>query len=118
MADWVKVGGNETTTFYADLNSIRIEESGVRMWSLLDLKIPDLKIPDSSIPTPYLSMKSRTEYNCNDVTYRFLDSQNYSSNMGEGDLVLRNTIVGEWVPVPQKSAVKTLWNIACGNTPF
>lgn len=111
-AEWVKIGGNQTTTFYASLSSIRIEAGGVRMWNLLDLKAPD----DSTSP-PHLSMKSLAEYNCRDMTYRFLESQNYSANMGEGDVVLRNT-VGEWSPVPPRSAVKTLWNIACGNTPF
>lgn len=111
-AAWIKVGENETTTFYASLTSIRIEEDGVKMWNLLDLKGPD----DSTSP-PHLSMKSLAEYNCKDVTYRFLESQNFSANMGKGDVVLRNAI-GEWSPVPPRSAVKTLWNLACGNTPF
>ena len=111
-AAWVKVGSNATITFYADLTSMRIEESSVKMWNLLDLKVPD-----TSTAPPYLSMKSFTEYNCKDVTYRFLESQNFSANMGNGDVVLRNT-VGEWSPIPPRSAVKTLWKIACGHTPF
>lgn len=111
-AAWVKVGGNETTTFYVDLTSIRIEESGVKMWNLLDLKVPD-----TSTARPYLSMKSFAEYNCKDATYRFLESQSFSANMGAGDKVSRNAI-GEWSPVPPHSAVNTLWNIACGHTPF
>jgi len=113
MADWVKVGSNSTTTFYADLTSIRIEEGGVKMWSLLDLKSAD-----KTIGRPYLSMKSRAEYNCKDVTYRFLESQNFSANMSKGELVSRNASIGERSPVPPKSAVKTFWNIACGSLPF
>lgn len=111
-AEWLKVGDNTTTIFYASLTSIRIEEGGVKMWNLLDLKVPD-----TSTSPPYLSMKSLAEYNCKDMTYRFLESQNFSANMGAGVVVLRNAI-GEWSQVPPRSAVKTLWNIACGKTPF
>jgi hypothetical protein len=113
IAQWVEVGHNETTTFYANLASIQIDDTGiVKMSNLLDLKAPD-----NSTAPPYLSMKSLAEYNCKEVTYRFLESQNFSDNMGNGDVVLRNT-VGDWNPLPSRSAVKALWNIACGQTQF
>lgn len=113
VAEWIEVGHNETTTFYANLANIQIDDTGiVRMWNLLDLNVPD-----NSTEPPYLSMKSLAEYNCKDVTYRFLKSQNFSDKMGNGDVVLRNT-VGDWNPLPSRSAVKTLWKIACGQTSF
>ena len=110
--EWTKVGANDTTIFYVDLTSIRLEEGGVKMWNLLDLNVPD-----TSTYPPYLSMKSLSEYDSKAVTYRCLESQNFSSNMGKGDVVLR-IAMGEWNPAPPRSAVKTLWNIACGHTPF
>ena len=112
-AAWVKVGGNEITTVYADLETIRIEDSGVKMWNLLDLKTAK-----TSPTLPYLSMKSLTEYDCANVTYRFLDSLNFSANMGEGEEVYRNRSIPEWNLVPPQSAVNTLWKIACGKTSF
>jgi hypothetical protein len=112
MAAWVKVGGNDTVTVYADLMSIELNHDSAQMWNLIDLKAHD----NSSSPS-YLSMKSLAEYNCKDVTYRFLESQNFSLNMGAGEVVLKNAS-GEWSPIPSRSAVKMLWNIACGNVPF
>lgn len=111
-AEWIKIGSNETTTFYADLRSIRLDDGSAKMWNLLDLKVPD-----TSTSPPHLSMKSLAEYNCKDMTYRFLESRDFSKNMGKGDVVLRKAI-GEWSSAPPRSAVKTLWNLACGNTPF
>lgn len=105
---WVKVGGNDSQTVYADPSSIHKAGNRVKMWGLLDLKVAD-----TTTGKPYLSMKMQNEFGCKGEQYRFISSQNYSGNMGGGELVYRNDTAAEWNPIPPASAAKTLWKIAC-----
>lgn len=106
--EWVKVGGNESQTVYADLSSIHKIGTGVKMWSMLDLQVAD-----TTTGKPYLSMKMQNEFDCELEQYRFISSSNHSGNMGEGELVYRNASAAEWNIIPPASTAKTLWKTAC-----
>ncbi|MFZ2301817.1 MAG: thermonuclease family protein [Gallionella sp.] len=108
-AEWTGVGGTESQNFYADLTTVRKAGKSVQMWSMLDLKEPD-----TTAGKPYLSMKMLNEFDCVGEQYRFLDSLNYSGNMGGGEVVFRGGTASEWNLIPPTSAVKTLWKVACG----
>lgn len=107
-AEWTGVGGTDSQNFFADLTTIRKTGNIAKMWSLLDLKTAD-----TTLSRRYLSMKMQNEFDCTRGEYRFISSQNYSGNMGMGEVVFRNDTVAEWNPIPPNSAVRSLWKAAC-----
>lgn len=109
-AEWVEVGGNETTTTYADPATIRKAGNMVKMRHLLDYTkarvIEGLK--------PHLSVKMQDEYDCKQERTRTLSISLHSGNMGEGEVLGTSTKPGNWRPVPPDTLVETLREFACG----
>lgn len=105
-AEWVKVGGNETMTIYADPASTRKVGGWVKIWSLFDLKTAL-----DSQGKSYMSIKHQNEYDCNEEQSRKLYSSFHSGNMGEGEVVYRSSDPGKLEPVPPGSVGAALWKI-------
>lgn len=110
MAQWVELGGNETTTAYADAATIRKAGNTVTMWHLLDYS----KARGIAGIKPYLSMKAQAEYDCSHERTRTLALSLHSGNMGEGEMLGGSTDPGNWRPVPPDTLVETLRAFACG----
>lgn len=110
VAGWIEVGGNETTTIYADPATIRMAGNMVKMWHLIDYTeargIAGLK--------PYLSAKAQDEYDCKQERTRTLSISLHSGNMGEDEVLGTSTDPGKWRPVSPDTLVETLWEFACG----
>jgi hypothetical protein len=108
-AEWVAIGSNDTSTFYADPATIRSSGEVTRMWDMIDEK--NAKVTDSG--KRYMSSKGQNEYDCHGVRMRLLYTSYHSANMGEGEIVFSEPDPGGWVAAPPGSGIGTLWKIAC-----
>jgi len=112
MAEWVKVGGNETVTIYAHPATIRkTTVNNIKMWSLYDYSTA--QEPTSS--RPYMSMKFQDEYDCKEEQSRKLYSMAHSKSFGGGISIYRRKPAMIWTPIPPGSIIKVLSKFACGN---
>ena len=110
MAEWYKVVSGKSDTVYADSSSIVKGLDGkVKMWQLLDYNSAQI-----SGEKTFMSLKRRTEFDCNKPQYRFLYTTYFSKNMGEGDLIAKDTTSTKWMPLPLITSAENLNKIACG----
>lgn len=112
LAGWVKVSGKDggESTVYADPSTISKSESTATMWSLYDFKAAQVEEGFE----PYFSAKFHVEYDCNDKQKRVIEFNNFSKNMGRGDLVFSYNDTDKWTPVEPGSISEPLWKSACG----
>ena len=110
LAEWTRVGGNDTKTTYADLSTIRKSGDRVKMWELLDFKVVQTVNGQR-----FLSSVIFAEYDCKEETSRVLAFNWYSKNIGAGEVVHNSgTLHGEPQPVSPVSIVNSLLKLACG----
>ena len=117
MAEWVRVGSNETANLiiYADPDTIHRTGDIVRMLSLLDYSVSQRSAGSTAFPAAsYLSVKSNHEYDCKKNLQRILAYYWYSQNMGNGTVVLSDETVDDWYTVNPHSTKEILLNSACG----
>jgi len=105
-AEWVKVGGDEDVTVYANPASIRKAGHMVKTWLLSDYKTPDV--------LQYLSRKYQHEYDCKEERFRTLYMAFHTGSMGEGTFDVMISEPVSWMPVPPDSTLEPLWQFACG----
>jgi hypothetical protein len=79
MAEWTLIEFTDETMVYADVKTIRKLGNKVKMWTLWDFKVPKSLKNES-----YLSFVSFVEYDCVNVTKKYLASNFYSENMQKG----------------------------------
>lgn len=113
MAEWSKVGVGSKgfVTIYADLATIRKTNNGITMWSLFDYKDPQM-LGDKIV---YLSVKEKSEYDCEGENHRPLSFIVFSGNMEDkGQIVYSDHNGGTpWAPVSPQSLNEILWKTAC-----
>lgn len=109
-AEWVEVGRNEISTFYADPATIRKTGNMVKMWDLLDFKAVQAR----PYGTPYLSQKTQQEYDCKEEQTQIIDLLRYAENMGKGEVASTDSDSGKREPVRPGTASAALWEFACG----
>ena len=108
-AEWTRIDSDDTVSGYVDLATIRKQGQTVEMSSLLDFKSVQRK--DGR---PYLSLTVEFQINCNDHRSRILAVAAYSGNMGEGEVVMAETLADyPWEPIRPRSRSESLWQIAC-----
>jgi predicted RNA-binding protein len=110
-AEWVEIGANESATAYADFATIEKAGNMVKMWDLLDFKAVQAR----PYGTPYMSQKTRQEYDCKEERARILDVLRYSENMGRGEVARADSDPDEWKSVRPGSTAAVLREFACGN---
>jgi hypothetical protein len=111
MADWVKVGSNQTDTLYVDPSTIRAgADNSVKLWAMNDFKVPQ-RLHERE---PFKSEKAEYEYDCKLAQSRLLYFTSYTESMAEGEVVDFNLVPGAWDRVPPNSGLEELWKIACG----
>src|SRR6476620_3134261 len=76
---WVAVGESESTSYYLDPDSIRVEGSHRRVWRLFDYK--------EQQANGVRSGKALIEIDCQADTYRYLRTMYYSEPQGRGKLL-------------------------------
>jgi len=111
IAEWVKVAdvmlGKGAS--YVDATTIRRSGDTAAMWSLTDIATEE--VIDGR---PYLSQKSRYEYDCKDNHVRSTAISRYAGNMGMGNLIASDDHVGKWISVAPYSLFEYSLKIACG----
>jgi hypothetical protein len=108
MAEWIKVGSNETDTLYADPTTIIRTSYKVKMQTLHDYKMA-MKAAGSA----FLSIVVQEEYDCKESQSRTLYFSFHSSNLGKGRMIYSDTAPHKWEPVRPGSVRETLWKFAC-----
>src|SRR5262249_24140448 len=115
-AEWLDVGGKvekglTVYTVYVDTDSIRRKGDLVTLWSLFDY----MSI-QSIVGGPWLSSKTRREYDCARERVRLLGYMTFTGNMGNGEAVYSNSDQSAWEPLAPESIDRKLWDIACSGT--
>ena len=110
MAEWVKVGSNETDTLYVDPSTLRFSDNTSRMWAMNDFKVTQ-QLHERE---PFKSEKVEYEYDCKLAQSRLLYFTSHTESMAEGEVVDFNVVPGDWAPVSPNSGLEELWKIACG----
>jgi hypothetical protein len=107
-AEWIKIGGSEIMTVYADPATIRRAGALAQMWDLFDFKA--VQTIDG---WSFLSAKNWVEYDCKEARWRNLQISHYAGNKGSGKRVYNNSKPGDWEAVPMDSAIGTKWKLVC-----
>ena len=112
-ADWVNVGskierGLTVYTAYLDSDSIRRKGNVVTLWALFDYMTIQ-----SIVGGPWLSSKTRRQYDCVEETVQLLGYMTFTGNMGSGEAVSSNSEQSRWEPIAPDSIDRKLWDIVC-----
>lgn len=112
-ADWVNVGGKierglTVYSAYLDTDSIHREGNVVTLWALFDYMTIQ-----SIVGGPWLSSKTRRQYNCVEETVQLLGYMTFSGNMGSGEAVYSNSEESRREPIAPDSIDQTVWDIVC-----
>ena len=112
MAEWTRVGENAISVQYAYLSTIRKSGDKVKMWDLVDYKVVRI---DKNDGMRNLSTKSQKEFDCKEETWKFLVFNQYSQNMGAGEMVyMSRNQHEEPMPISPGSTLEILFKVACG----
>ena len=112
-AEWVDVGGKvekglTVYTVYVDTDSIRRNGDTATLWALFDYMTIQ-----SIVGGPWLSSKTRREYDCVEERVRLVGYMTFTGNMGSGEAVYSNSSQGAWEPIEPNSIDRKLWEVAC-----
>ena len=110
MADWTKIGGDDISTDYVNLATIRENGNIVKMWSLANFSNAQKAYDGRS----YKSSKIQSEYDCKEEKKRTVAVTNTSQNMGEGEIIFTGSVTNDWSPIVPDSIAEIKWKIACG----
>ena len=112
LAEWTMVGGDDIGTIYADLSTIRKSGDKVKMWTLVDYKVVQIFKGND---TRFLSMTMQEEHDCKEDTSKLLTLNEYSKNMGAGEVVyVSGAMHGEPRPIAPGSWGESKFKVACG----
>ena len=112
-AEWVDVGGKAENgltvyTVYIDTESIHRNGDIVTLWALFDYRTIQ-----SIVGGPWLSSKTRREYDCVKEQARLVGYMTFTGNMGSGEAVYSNSTQGAWEPIAAESIDRKVWDVAC-----
>ncbi len=110
-ADWITVASGEDVTAYADPATIRKAGNMVKMWHLVDFKTTRVS---SSTGKSFMSTKGQSEFDCKDERRRSIYFSWHSKNMAGGEIVVSQSTIDLWEPVPPGTLNQSLWEYACG----
>ena len=112
-AEWVDVAGKfernvPVYTVYVDTESIQRNREIVTLWALFDYGTIQ-----SIVGGPWLSSKTRREYDCVEERVRLVGYMTFTGNMGSGEAVYTNSSQSAWEPIAPDSVDRSLWAVAC-----
>lgn len=104
-ATWTFVDGGDGYERYIDRETIDREGNLVRVW-----EVDNNTVADAS---GVVSLRSRTEYDCNSRRYRIVHLSGHTREMTEGDVVFSKAIDGEWRPIAPETLGEVSMEMAC-----
>ena len=95
-------------TVYIDIESIQRNGDIVTLWALFDYMTIQ-----SIVGGPWLSSKTRREYDCVEERVRLVGYMTFTGNMGSGEAVYSNSDQSGWESLTPGSIDRKLWEFAC-----
>ena len=110
-AEWQAIGTAELFSHYVDPGSISKIDHLAKMWVLDDYKVPQKTLDGK----PFLSVRTREEYDCKKVKVRMHSVIAHADHMGKGIYVWGNNYPTDpWRLISRGSVDEAYWKIACG----
>jgi len=109
FAEWLLVDGNAKAKVYVDTETISRKDDMVRVWVL-----DDLKTFHTRGFSKYLSIRAQEEHDCVKERFRLLALENFSGNMGAGDVIYKKSGESGWSPIPRGTLAQSVWKFVCG----
>ena len=109
FAEWLLVDGNAKAKVYVDTETISRKDDLVRVWVL-----DDLKTVHTRGFSKYLSIRAQEEHDCVKERFRLLALENFSGNMGAGDVIYKKSGESGWSPIPRGTLAQSVWKFVCG----
>jgi|GEM_PF-2890109 len=110
MAEWIKLGGSEMSSIYANSSITPAKGNKVITWQIMDFSSAQVASGQK-----FLSIKSRNEFDCKKKQGAVLQSTLYSGNMGKGYAFNTDTTPSKSSSITPETAEELSWNYACGN---
>jgi len=105
-AEWVKVFENDSYAAYIDQEHIDTSGPMRRVWGLIDYKYPTRD--------GVMSIRYRSELDCADQLYRFLEKSYFSWGMGGGELLGTANVKGyKWQSFAPDTFGSTMLELFC-----
>ena len=104
-AEWTYVDGSEGYERYIDRETVMRDGKLARVWEVDDIAVPDKQ--------GVQSLRSRTEYDCEDRKYRVVYLSGHSDHMTQGSVLFAGQLDGEWKPVLADSLGELSMDMAC-----
>lgn len=112
VAEWVRVTGNETHTYYVNPSTIHKNVDMVNVWVLVDSMNGDT---NERLHKQYLSSKEFIEIQCGNGRINILTVTEYSEHLGKGEAIMSHDYATpEWHSIPPDTIWGAVINIACG----
>ncbi len=108
-AEWLLVDANAKATVYIDAETIARNGNLLSVWVL-----DDLKTAHTRGSSRYLSSRAQEEHDCVNERFRLLALENFSGNMGTGDVVYRSASESNWTSIPRGTLAQSVWKAVCG----
>lgn len=110
IGEWKKIDTGHRSTAYADIQTLRRQDTIATMNVLIDFEKP----PFDGNNLPYLSLKMTVEYDCKTPQFRAMKITSYAGHMATGDKPYASAEPQQWESIPDKSMQKSLRKTACG----
>ncbi len=104
-AEWMKVGGRGSDSYYIDPASIQKEGNIRKALTLTDLKVRGRH--------GELSRRSLDEYDCNARRRRVISLSEHSGQMGDGSVLASDKVGGKWYHVQPGTAGEIKLSAVC-----
>lgn len=104
-AEWTFVDGGDGYERYIERDSILRDGPRVRVWEVDDASAPDKQ--------GVHSLRSRTEYDCEERLYRIVHLSGHSERMTQGTILFSKAVDGEWKPVQPDTLGEVSMEMAC-----
>ena len=113
LADWAPISASNDHNLVRYIESTSIRKTGdkVKAWFLSDLGY-------SQPNDVHLSSKEQDEFDCKKELGRIIYFDDYSGNMGEGDVTYTSNKVGKWLPISPDTIFSSSFDISCGKKQF
>lgn len=104
-ASWTFVDGGEGYDRYIERETMQRDGNLVRVW-----EVDDTDTPDSY---GVQSLRSRTEYDCEERTYRIIYLSGHTDHMTKGSVVFSEQLDGEWQSIQEDTLGELSMDMAC-----
>ncbi len=108
-AEWVETVNHHLDTHFVDYSSMQQGDGNVRLWELYNCA----KADQTPTGKEYRSIKIRHEYDCLEAKVRVMSVILYAGKGGTGEIVLSDSVMGDWKAILPGSTSDTVWRVAC-----